>query len=268
MGLSVMNISDVVRQYKEIGEYKTVLWNLVRQNLLLRYRRTVLGYFWTLINPLLMMSVTAIVFSSLFKADIKNYAIFLFSGIIPWNFFSLIVTQSSGVYVNNESIIKKIYIPKILFPLSLSIGMLVDSMFSFIALFLIAGMIGSVYSLSLFFLPMSYLLLFLFSFGLALIVSVITVYFRDLQHVIVIMMQAWFFLTPVMYKNRDISGIASYFMHLNPLVPFIDLFRSPLYLGVLPPLSSIYTSAAFSVVSIVAGLVVYLMNEKKIIFRL
>lgn len=263
-----MNISDVVILWKELREYKTVLWNLIWQNLMLRYRRTVLGYFWTLVNPLLMMSVTAVVFSSLFKEDIKNYAIFLFSGMIPWNFFSLIITQSAGAYVNNESLIKKIYIPKILFPLSMALGMLVDSMFAFVSLLIIAGLIGSVYSVSLFFLPVSYLLLFMFAFGLALIVSVVTVYFRDLQHVIVILMQAWFFLTPVMYKNRDISGIASYFMHLNPLIPYIDLFRSPLYMGVMPSESSLYVSFLLSTVSMVSGLVIYLANEKKIIFRL
>jgi ABC-type polysaccharide/polyol phosphate export permease len=97
------------------------LRQLVMQQLILRYRRTALGYLWTLINPLLMMSVTAIVFAFLFKIDLKTYTVFLFAGMIPWYCFSSIVTRSGGSIINNEGLIKKIYLPKIIFPLGVSL---------------------------------------------------------------------------------------------------------------------------------------------------
>ncbi|MFZ3036586.1 MAG: hypothetical protein WA112_04800 [Rugosibacter sp.] len=106
------------------------------------YRRTVLGYLWTLINPLLMMSVMALVFATLFKADLKTFAVFLFAGMIPWNFFNSVVTQSGMSFINNEGLIKKIYLPKAIFPLSIAFALLIDSVLSFLALFVIILAIG------------------------------------------------------------------------------------------------------------------------------
>ena len=112
-------IKNFNQQLIEVSKFKFVLQQLVRQQLILRYRRTALGYLWTLINPLLMMSVTAVVFSTLFKLELKTYAVFLFAGMIPWNYFNSSVVQSGSSFINNESLIKKIYLPKSLFPLSI-----------------------------------------------------------------------------------------------------------------------------------------------------
>lgn len=101
----------------ELSSSRNVLSQLIFQQLILRYRRTALGYLWTLINPLLMMSIMAMVFSTLFKADLKSFAVFLFAGMIPWNFFSAVITQSGASFINNEGLIKKIYLPKVIFPL-------------------------------------------------------------------------------------------------------------------------------------------------------
>jgi ABC-type polysaccharide/polyol phosphate export permease len=117
--------------FSELYGNRNVLQQLIAQQLILRYRRTLLGYLWTLINPLLMMSVMAVVFSTLFKADLKTFAVFLFAGMIPWNFFSSVVTQSGTAFINNESLIKKIYLPKAIFPLSIAFALLVDSLLSF-----------------------------------------------------------------------------------------------------------------------------------------
>ena len=111
-------IERIVGLVTEVHASRAVLWRLVRQQLILRYRRTVLGYLWTLINPLLMMSVMAMVFATIFKEDVKVFAVFLFAGMIPWNCFNSIVVQSSGSFINNEGLIKKIYLPRELFPVS------------------------------------------------------------------------------------------------------------------------------------------------------
>ncbi len=254
--------------FREIYDSRNVLWQLVAQQLILRYRRTALGYLWTLINPLLMMSIMALVFSALFKADLKTFAVFLFTGMIPWNFFNSVVTQAGTSFINNEGLIKKIYLPKIIFPLSIASALLIDTVFSFFALFIIIITLGAPLSWAVLFIPLAFLLLFLFTLGIGLITSIATVYFRDLQYVILIVMQALFFLTPILYKPDSLKGKVALLMTLNPVVPFIELFRAPLYLGSLPSQSTIMLSILFSLLSITIGLITFLWQEKKIVFRL
>lgn len=254
--------------FAELYGSKNVLSQLVAQQLILRYRRTALGYLWTLINPLLMMSVMALVFSALFKADLKTFAVFLFAGMIPWSFFNSVVTQSGTSYINNEGLIKKIYLPKIIFPLSISVALLIDSVLSFIALFVIILALDGALSWSLLFIPVSFALLFMFALGVGLIMSIATVFFRDLQHVILIAMQGLFFLTPVLYKHSALEGKVGWLVGLNPVTPFIELFRAPLTQAILPENSVILQCAVLSLLAITIGLLVFLRQEKKIVFRL
>lgn len=254
--------------FSELRSSRSVLLQLVKQQLILRYRRTVLGYLWTLINPLLMMSVMALVFSTLFKADLKTFAVFLFAGMIPWNFFSAVVTQSGTAFINNEGLIKKIYLPKGIFPLSIALASLIDSALSFVALFLIILALGGTLSWSLLFLPISFALLFVFAMGFGLIMSIATVFFRDLQHVIIIAMQGLFFLTPILYKPDSLAGKVAWLVELNPVTPFIALFRTPLIDGVLPSGDVLLQAGGIATASMVVGLFVFLREEKNIVFRL
>lgn len=260
--------SKFYQYLSELYEHRFLLQQLVKQQLILRYRRTLLGYFWTLFNPLLMMSVTAIVFSTIFKMDLKTYAIFLFAGMIPFSFFSASITQSGQSFIGNEGLIKKIYIPGLLFPLSTSLAVLIDSVLSAAALFIIILAIGGHMTLALIFIPISYVLLFLFSFGIALVMSISTVYFRDLQHVVGILMQAFLFLTPVFYKPESLQGKVAWLISLNPLTQFIELFRAPIYQGVFPDLSVVLNASMFSTLSLTIGIWFFRKHEHRVIFRL
>lgn len=262
------NSKNLFGYLREIRTYRDVLFQLVRQQLILRYRRTVFGYLWTLLNPILMMTVTAVVFAALFKVELKTFAIFLFAGMIPWNCFNSTVTQSAAAFINNEGLIKKIYLPRLLFPLSVSIGVFIDSLLSFIALFAIMIVIGAPFSWTLLFIPIAYLLLFLFAFGIALVVSVATVFFRDLQYVIGIAMQALFFLTPILYKSEALAGKVAWLIKINPVAAFIELFRAPLYTASLPDISVVINAFLIAFFSISVGIVIFIKQEKKIVFRL
>lgn len=252
----------------ELYNSRDVLAQLVTQQLILRYRRTALGFVWTLLNPLLMMSCMALVFSTLFAADLRTFTIFLFTGMIPWTYFSSVVTQAGGAFINNEGLIKKIYLPKIIFPLSIAIALLIDSLLSFIALFLIILLIGGSFSWPVLFTPIAYILLFVFSFGLGLIMSVATVFFRDLQHVMLIIMQGLFFMTPIFYNHDRLTGKLAWLVHLNPVVPFIELFRAPLYTLHFPSVSTVLQALIFAVSALGVGLFVFLRQKKNIVFRL
>lgn len=263
-----MSDNKFFQYLSELYEFRFVLQQLVRQQLILRYRRTVFGYFWTLFNPLLMMSVTAIVFSTIFKMDLKTYAVFLFAGMIPFSFFSTSVTQSGQSLIGNEGLIKKIYIPKLIFPLGISVALLIDSVLAAAALFVIILAIGGNLTLALFFIPVGYILLFLFSFGIALVMTISTVYFRDLQHVVGILMQALLFLTPVFYKPESLQGKVAWLITLNPLTQFVELFRMPIYLGVFPEASIVLKAGFLSVLSLAVGLWFFRRHEHRVTFRL
>ena len=262
-----MNI-NISTYLPELYGRRDVLLQLVSQQLILRYRRTSLGFLWTLINPLIMMSVMAMVFSTLFKADLKTFAVFLFSGMIPWNFFSSVVTQSGSAFINNEGLIKKIYLPKTIFPLSIAIALWIDSVLSFLALFIIIIAIGGSLSWATLFIPVAFILLFVFALGIGLIMSIATVFFRDLQHVMLIAMQGVFFLTPIIYKHDTFNGAVGVLIKLNPVVPFIELFRSPLCQGVLPSSNIIIQAVAISFTAIAVGIFIFFAQEKNIVFRL
>lgn len=253
---------------KELYDGRNILSQLVYQQLILKYRRTTLGYMWSLISPLMMMSVMAVVFATLFKADLKTFAVFLFAGMIPWNFFSSVLAQSGLSFINNEGLIKKIYLPKVIFPMSIACALLIDSALSFFTLFAIILALGGSLSWAVLFIPIAYVMLFFFALGLGLIMSIATVFFRDLQHIIVIIMQALFFLTPILYKPDTLTGKISWLINWNPVVPFIELFRAPLFLSALPSTTSIIEAALYSFFSMAIGLLVFFCHQKKIVFRL
>lgn len=253
---------------QEVIKFKAVFIQFISQHLILRYRRTFFGYIWTLLNPLLMISIMVVVFSTLFKVDMKTFAVFLFSGMIAWNCFSVIVSQSSTAFISNEPLIKKIYIPKILFPLSVSVALLIESVLSFVAFFIIILCLGAHFSYPILFLPIAYLLLFIFSFGVGLTVSVTTVFFRDLQHVVMIMLQGLFYLTPILYNKSLLVGKISWLIYINPVAPFIELFRAPLNNAALPSVSTIISATILAFLSLFIGLIIFLRNQNKIVFRL
>jgi ABC-type polysaccharide/polyol phosphate export permease len=171
-------------------------------------------------------------------------------------------------FINNESLIKKIYLPKALFPLSIAIASLIDSFLSFFALFLIIILLGGEVTWAILFLPISFVLLFFFTVGIGLIMSIATVFFRDLQYVIIIAMQGFFFLTPILYKPDALSGKVAWLISLNPITPFIQLFRAPLVEGILPSGHVLLQSIGITATSILIGLFIFLSQEKKIVFRL
>lgn len=259
---------SISKYVSEIYENRHILHQLVRQQITLRYRRTIFGYLWTLFNPLLMMSVTAVVFSTIFNMDLKTYAIFLFSGVIAFNYFGTTVVQGGQSLIGNEQLIKKIYIPKLLFPLSVSLAMLIDSLLMAVSLFAIILVIGGKLTLSLLFIPFAYLLLFAFSFGLALVFSVSAVYFRDLQHIIGIVMQALVFLSPVYYKPEALAGKVKSLIEANPLTLFIELFRAPIDQGTFPATAVVLQATLYACLSLMIGLWFFGKHEHRVAFRM
>jgi ABC-type polysaccharide/polyol phosphate export permease len=216
-----------------------------------------------------MMIVLGVVFSSVFKTPFKEFVLFLFAGLVPWNFFNLLITQNAATFVTNESLIKKIYTPLFLFPLATSIAVLVESFLTSIALIFIFFIFGLELSfLSLLIFPF-YVLIFIFCFGLGLVSASVTVYFRDLQHIIPIMLQGLFFVSPILYDAKRFEGSPlEIILNLNPITPFITLFRDIIYYNRMPDLNTTLLALTLTSISIMIGYLFFSQMKNKIIYKL
>ena len=253
---------------KDLYAHRHTFRYLVRLQLILRYQRTVLGFAWTLLNPLVTMTIAAIVFSMILRIELRSYAVFLLSGTIPWLFFSTALLQSVGAFINNEGLIKKVYVPKLIFPAALATSALLDSVLSACALLLIVIVLGAQLSVHLLFLPVAFVLLYLFASSVGLLISVATVYFRDLQYVATHLLQLAYFLTPVLYPLDLIPPKFHGLYALNPMVPFVELFRAPIYRNQLPDAAVIASACVIGVATLAVALTVFRRYEDRLVFRL
>ena len=252
----------------EIVRYKELLRNLVTRDIKVRYKRSVLGFFWVMLNPLLMMLVMSMVFSGLFKVSTPNYTSYLLSGIILWNFFSQSTTTSVVSLISNSSLIKKIYIPKAIFPLSVILSAVVNFLFSLVPLLLIIYFTGGSISGRVYLLPVILLLVALFSFGIALLLSTLTVFFHDTIYIYDVLLMVWMYATPIFYPESIIPGKFSFILHFNPFYYYLTVFRGALYLDISAVSVKLLYGLLSSLVSVTVGWLFYRANKDKIIYHI
>lgn len=213
---------------KEILRYRQMLESLVLTDLRVRYKGSVLGFFWTLLNPILMLLVYSVVFKYVVRISMENYTAYLFIGLSAWYLFNGTLLTGSGVIIRNAGLVKKIYFPKEILPLSVVLGATVNYLFSLIVLFPILIYSGIHLGWNLFYFPLILLVYIIFSFALCLIVSCLNVYFRDLEHILGILLMAWFYLTPIVFTSEMIPSDLKWVFNLNPvktiIVSFQDIF--------------------------------------------
>ena len=253
---------------RELTRFWPVLQNMVTQELRIRYQRSVLGFLWTLINPILMMIVLTAVFSQLMGMDWKTYAVYLFAGMLPWGLFSGGLTECSNSIVANESLIRKIYLPKLIFPLAKVLINLTTCVLSLVALYFVIWLLGSQFSTAMLLLPVAIALLTAFTLGLGLILAVSNTFFRDTSHLIGVILQAWYFATPVIYEMSKLGPTGQARCYYNPAFYFIRMFQLIIRDGQWPTLTMFSSAAAIATVSLGIGYVTFKIHENKLIYRL
>lgn len=264
-----------VSTLSEVWRFREVIKNFVSQDLKVKYRRSFLGFFWSLLNPLLQMAVITVVFSLIFRFPMKRYALYVLSGLVPWSFWATSVDGCCMSIVSAEVMLKRQYFPKLVFPLSVVMQNLVTFVLSLAVLLLVlAPVTGYVPSAALLILPLSFLCLVGVSLGVGMIASVATVYFRDLQHLISVALSALFYLTPIIYPlempdgGGPIPHSARYYFKLNPMYSIIEMFHRPIYNGTLPTPSELAAAITFAAVTLGVGLLVFRRYENSLIFNL
>jgi ABC-2 type transport system permease protein len=238
---------------RELLRFTEVLEELVKRDLKVRYKRSVLGIFWTMLNPLLMMVITSIVFSNLFRNTIVNFPIYVLSGYIVWTFFSQSTVAASSSILDSSGLTRKVYVPPALFPLACIVSALINLALSLVPLVLLMIVTGGVFSWTLVVLPVPALLLAVFSYGIGLILASSAVFFRDAVYTYQVLLVAWMYLTPLFYPPQIIPERFKFFVYLNPVYHLVELFRAPIYSGVLPDNLNLLAAAGFAIAAVVLG---------------
>jgi ABC-2 type transport system permease protein len=218
--------ADLKKEFRDIYRYRYVTISYIQTNLKLRYRRSYLGFLWTVLAPILNYLVMGLVFSLIMRSHIENFFAYYFSGAVFFAVVSSILNRSTHFLIGNEHFIKKIYLPKLTFILNGTLYEFTNFALSVVALFFLGAIFQqlhfSIYA-PLALIPLALILFFLI--GIGSIISVATVYFRDLMHIIPVGVQSLFFLTPILYTQSMIPEKYQFLLKLNPIYYFLECFR-------------------------------------------
>lgn len=249
-------------------KYKDLMLELVRKDIKLKYRNSVLGILWSILNPLMFMMVLTIIFSNLFSTTIEHFAIYVLSGRLIYSCFSETTNFAMQSIVSNASLIKKVYVPKYFFPLSRVCSSFTNSilaMISIIPVMLLSGLNFSWVNLTIVF-PLIYLLLF--CIGIGLILSTIYVFFRDLQHIYSLALVIVMYASAIFYPVDIIPDRIMPFIQLNPIFLIIEMFRDALIFQTTSSLSTHLFCLGYAGVLISIGLFTFYKKQDKFIFYL
>ena len=253
-----------MKLFHEIYEYRQMIFGLVKRDLRGRYKGSVLGFLWTFLNPLLQLLVYTFLFSTILRTDIDKYYLHLFVALIPWMFFASSVQAGAGCVLNQSGMITKIYFPREVLPIAHVTSQFMNMLYTFIvvlAVVFISGVFPS--PLALLQLPLIMVIEYCLALGLTMIVSAVTVYFRDLEYIMGIIIMAWQFLCPIMYSIDMIKALAEsspwllQIYMLNPMTPVVMAFRDILYYGQPADLSTLRLAAILAAICLVAGFMIF-----------
>ena len=267
----------------EIWRSRELLHNLTNREVRGKYRRTALGQLWSLANPIAAIVIYTFIFSFIFRlpaqvgdpSGLDTYALWLVCGLLPWLFFNRVLTLGTDALVANAGLIQKVYFPRIVLPLSLANATFFTWVLEMGVLAIALSLLGSFVLPWIPLIALFMIIFALFSVGLAMVFSIINVYFRDLAYLLTIVLQFWFYLTPILYpvdlvvtQSNRLGGLLGTpitlldLYTLNPVEGFIEIFRNLLYDNRLPELSTMVIALGWTVAALVAGLWMYARKEK------
>lgn len=258
-------MSTYIQNFKK---FQPLLSELIARDIKIKYRKSVLGVLWTLLNPLFMMIILSIVFMNLFRFDVEYFPVYLLSGQLIFNFYSESTNTSMSAIMDNGPLIKKIYVPKYLFVLSRVSSSTINLLASFTALIcvMLAMRVELHYMVLLAPIPLFFLIVF--SLGVGLILSAITVKFRDVMHLYSVFVTALMYLTPVIYPMSILPEWLEPIVRLNPITNILQMFRNVMLYNTLPDLMSLAMAIVECAVMLSLGLYVFYKNQDEFILNI
>jgi ABC-2 type transport system permease protein len=258
-------------EIREIIRFRHLVWQLIRRDITARYKRSVLGIAWTMLNPLGMMLVWTVAFSQVFRvgAAQEGYAAYVLNGLLAWQFFSQTTTAAMVNLVWGGTLLQRIYIPRTSFALAAIGTGLINLALGLVPLLIVMAVLGIPVRPTALVTPLAILILAGFGLGVGLLISTIAVYFPDVSEMYQIILTAWLFLTPIMYPVEILqSGPQSILLLINPMAHLVKLYRLPLYYGQLPSAQEWLVGAAISVGALLLGWFVFTQKSNEIAYRL
>ena len=249
--------------FKNLYQYRELLKTSIKKDIGGKYKKSFLGILWSFINPLLQITVYAIIFPIIMKNNIENYTVFMVCGLIPWTYFANVINRSSFVMIENGNIIKKVYFPREILPISIVTSETVTFVISSIIILLFV--LGSGMGLSIYILlyPLLLLAQYIMQIGFSLIVSSITVYFRDLQHFIGVFLQLLFYATPIVYSLQTIPEELRWILKLNPMTYVIEGYRNIFYYQQMPDVGQIFEVIVLGIIITIIGYLIFNKLQKR-----
>jgi len=257
-----------IEEVQALKAYRGLVVQFVARAIKTRYKRSVLGVVWTMLNPLLTMIVLTVVFSQLFSIQIENFPVYVLSGQLVWIFFSTTTSGAMGEMLWSGELIKRIYVPKSVFAMAAIGTGLVNFLLSLLPLLLIALVLGVKLSPALLTWLLTILLLSIFSLGLGLLLSTATVYFADMLPVYNVLLTIWLYATPVIYPMEIVPQQWHWLFRINPIYYFVEAFREPLLIGVVPGWEIWLPAMGFALGTFLVGGLVFTARSSEYAYRL
>jgi ABC-type polysaccharide/polyol phosphate export permease len=257
----------MLHELREVLRYQNLVLQLVRRDILTRYKRSVLGIAWTMLNPLGTMLVLTIAFSRVFQT--RGYAVFVLTGLLSWTFFAQTTNAITLHIVWGGSLFKRIYVPRTTFALAAIGTGLVNVVVSLVPLLIVMLATRVPLSPAILFLPVPILFLAMFSLGVGLLISTVAVYFADVAEMYQIVLTAWMYITPVIYPASYLpEQYRTWIAILNPMYHLVQIFRTPVYEGRLPTLPELLVSGGLSIGALLVGWYFFTKKSDEFAYRI
>lgn len=258
----------IIDEFVQLIQYRDLILLMVENILKSRYKRSILGIFWMLLNPLLQTIVLTIAFGAIFKASLPNYPVYLLSGLLIWSYITQTTQYAIGTMAYGGGLLRRIYIPRATYIVAAIGNGLINLLISTISLFIIVIFLGHPVTSSWIFLPVSIFILTVFTFGFALLLCTASVFFTDTVDIYQVLIHALFFLTPIMYPSSILPVEISQYIALNPFALLIDIFRIPIYNNELPDISISIKAILLSTITLTVGWTTFTNKADQVIYRL
>ena len=252
-----MNIFKILYNYREL------IITSLKKDIGGKYKHSFLGVLWSFINPLLQIAVYAIIFPLIMKNNIPNYTVFMVCGLIPWNYFATVINRASFTFIENGNIIKKVYFPREILPLSLVTSETINFLISTIIIICFTLAYGMGLTKYVLLYPLVLLVQYILLLGISLIVSSVTVYFRDLQHFIGVLLQLFFYATPIVYSLETIPENFRWILKINPMTYIIEGFRDIFYYHQIPDVKMLGIVLVIGILLCIVGYLIFNKLQKK-----
>lgn len=248
--------------FKNIYNYRELLKNNVKKEIRGKYKNSALGVIWTFLNPLLQLLVYALIFPLILRSTQPFYVVFVCVGLVPWTFFTTSVSQSAWTIISNGNIVKKVYFPREILPISIVTSAMINFLISTIIIVAFCLIYGLGLTKYIIFFPLVLIIQYILQLAISFVLSAFTVYLRDLEHFIQIILQVLFYATPIVYAAQDIPTAFQMVMKLNPMAHIINGYRSIFYYQTMPDLKALFILLAISVIACIGGYFIFRKLQK------